>query len=109
MRRPSKQICRTCKPNMPTMNRLYIVTYDLVSPGQNYESLINKINSFSDWARLGGSAYLIFTNKSHTEIRDEFLECLGPNDKIYVGLLGNSAAWRSLGDVVGKWIIERQK
>lgn len=91
------------------MKKLYIVTYDLVTPGKNYESLINKIKSFNDWARLGSSSYLIFSDKNTTDIRDVLVEDLDVNDKLYVSLMGNSAAWRGLGDVVAKWIIERQK
>jgi len=91
------------------MNRLYIVTYDLFSPGKNQESIINKIKTFTSWARLGGSSYLLFTEKTHIEIRDLLHGDLDINDKLYVGLMGNSAAWSGLGDEVGKWIIEKQK
>jgi hypothetical protein len=91
------------------MKRLYIVTYDLSNPGRNYESLLKRIKTYNGWARLGGSSYLIMTEQSATQIRDNLVQELDSNDKIYVGLMGNSAAWRGLGDEVSNWIKNNQK
>lgn len=38
---------------------IYIVSYDLVVPGQKYDELLSLIKSERAWARLGGSAYLV--------------------------------------------------
>ena len=32
---------------------IYIVTYDLSQPGQNYDKLLNLIKEEINWARLG--------------------------------------------------------
>jgi hypothetical protein len=91
------------------MKKLYIITYDLSNPGRNYETLLKKIMAYNDWARLGGSSYLITTAHSAIEIRDNLVQQLDSNDKIYVGLMGNSAAWKGLGDEVSNWIKNNQK
>ena len=38
---------------------IYIVSYDLIEPGQKYEDLIKLIKQDGKWARLGDSAYLV--------------------------------------------------
>lgn len=89
--------------------KLYIVTYDLVNPGRNYELLLKKIKEYGKWARLGGSSYLIVAEASAAQIRDNLKTSLDANDKLYVGLMGNAAAWIGLGDEVGNWIHANQK
>lgn len=91
------------------MKKLYIVTYDLSNPGRNYESLLKRIKAYQWWARLGGSSYLIMTNQTTTQIRDNLVLELDTNDKIYVGLMGNSGAWHGLGNEVSNWIKNNQK
>lgn len=91
------------------MNRVYIISYDLGNPGRNYEALLQRIQAYGAWARLGGSAYLILTNQTTAQVRDNLIQVMDGNDKIYVGLLGNSAAWAGLGEQVSNWIRNNQK
>lgn len=92
------------------MRQCYIITYDLVNPGRNYDALLQRIKSYVGWAKLGGSSYLILAdNRTAVQIRDFLLEVLDKNDVLYVGLMGNVAAWIGLGEVVANWIINNQK
>ena len=92
------------------MNRVLVISYDLVNPGQNYERLLALIkSSYSSWARLGGSAYLIFTDVSVVDVRDHLAEALDTNDKLFVGVAPPPSAWRGLPDEVSKWIHANQK
>lgn len=91
------------------MKRVYIVTYDLSNPGRNYESLLKRIKSYEAWARLGGSSYLVCTEQTATQLRDNLTPALDANDSIYVGLMGVSAAWRGMSDEVSNWIKNNQK
>lgn len=91
------------------MKRLYIVTYDLNNPGRNYENLLKRIKAYNGWARLVGSSYLVLTEQTATQIRNNLVQELDSNDKIYVSLMGNSAAWKGLGDEVSNWIKNNQK
>lgn len=86
------------------MTNTYIISYDLSEPGQNYESVINIIKSYSGWARLGGSAYVIITDKSAVEVRDKLLKVMDSNDHIFVGVVKSPAAWFGLGDEVSDWL-----
>ena len=82
----------------------YIISYDLINPGQNYESLIKKIRSYQSWARLGGSAYVIVSNENVVTVRDKLLKILDNNDKLFVGKVNAPAAWYGLSEEVSDWL-----
>lgn len=86
------------------MNKPYIISYDLSSPGQKYEELLQKIKSYPLWARLGGSAYVIGTPASPVEIRDYLRTHLDKNDKLFVGAINAPAAWVGMGEEVSQWL-----
>lgn len=88
---------------------IYIVSYDLVEPGQNYDSLLSKIKEADSWARLGGSSYLIESTKSPKELRDEYKVILDSNDKLYVGRVVAPAAWTGMPKDVSEWILDKLK
>ena len=89
--------------------KTYIISYDLNTPGKNYEDLLKKIKAYTSWAKLGGSAYIIVTERTAVEIRDNLKSSLDSNDKLFVGVLKAPAAWTSLSDEVSKWVINHVK
>ncbi len=82
----------------------YIVTYDLKNPGQNYEALIKIIHSYSAWARLGDSAYVITSKLNAASVRDKLIKVLDNNDKLFVGKVNAPAAWYGLSEEVSDWL-----
>lgn len=86
---------------------VYIVTYDLSTPGQNYEHLINLIKQESNWARLGESSYLVTSRSTAVELRDKYKVALDANDKLYVGIASAPAAWTGYSNEVTEWIKEK--
>ena len=85
---------------------IYIVSYDLIEPGQKYEELIELIKQDGKWARLGGSAYLVVSDATAVELRERYKEALNGNDKLYVGRVSTPAAWYGMPESVSKWIKE---
>ena len=83
---------------------IYIVTYDLSQPGQNYDKLLNLIKEEINWARLGGSSYLVESNSTSVELRDKYKTDLDSNDQLYVGAVSRPAAWIGMPDDVTEWI-----
>lgn len=83
---------------------IYIVTYDLIEPGQKYDDLLNLIKSEPAWARLGGSAYLVDSKEEAVALRDKYKRALDNNDKLYVGIVKAPAAWVGMPEEVSKWI-----
>ena len=90
------------------MNRVLIISYDLLNPGQNYDRLIKLIKAYPSWARLGGSAYLIYTDSSPVQVRDYLRQALDRNDKLYVGVSPPPSAWIGMPEDVSKWIQANQ-
>lgn len=86
---------------------VYIVSYDLKAPTQRYDDLIKKIKSYPNWAFLGGSAYLIETNETHVQVRDNLNNALDGNDQLFVGKVSAPAAWHGLSKEVSDWIIAK--
>lgn len=86
------------------MKKAYIVSYDLSSPGQNYENVHKAIKSYSGWAKLGGSAYIILTEDSAGNVRDKIARVIDRNDKLFVGAINAPAAWIGLTDEVSDWL-----
>ena len=63
----------------------YLITYDLNSPGQNYEDLIQTIKDLSIyWCHYWKSAYLIKSNLSASQIVDKIKPYLDGNDCLIV-------------------------
>ena len=90
------------------MKRVIIITYDLMSPGQNYTRLTNRIRTYSEWAKVGYSCYLVYTTWTPNQVRDDLLNYIDSNDKLYVGLSPAPSAWYGLDSVVSQWILDRQ-
>jgi len=90
------------------MKKVYIITYDLIQPGQNYTSLIEKIRGYGTWAKIGGSSYLIITDQNPSQIRNNLRSALDPNDKLFVSFCPSPSAWHGLPEDVSKWILENQ-
>lgn len=91
------------------MTKVLIISYDLVNPGRNYEHLLKQIKSYPEWARLGGSSYLIYTESGPVEVRDHLMTALDANDKLYVGTAPAPAAWIGMPEDVSNWIHEHQR
>jgi hypothetical protein len=85
-----------------------IITYDLLHPENNYDKLVLKIRSYGVWARLGRFAYLIITNQTVMQVRDDLGSVLDAKDILFVGTCPVPAAWKSLPEDVAKWILENQ-
>lgn len=81
----------------------YIVTYDLMKQGQNYDCIIEKLKAYKGW-HMQQSVWIVVSEQTHTEIRDSLVSCLDANDKLFVGRL-NAAAWKSMGKEADKWLV----
>lgn len=88
--------------------KTFIISYDLRKPDKNYEALIKLIRAYGSWAKLGGSAYLIITDSSVVQVRDNLATALDSNDQLFVGTCPVPSAWKGLPDEVAKWILENQ-
>lgn len=62
---------------------VYIVTYDLNAPGQDYRPLIAAIEKFTHCKALK-SAYFIDSSQEPAQIRDALMKLVDSNDMLFV-------------------------
>ena len=85
-------------------NNLHI-SYDLNSPGQNYNDVINAIKSLGGWAKIHKSYWYVNSTKTASEALNVVWAACDPNDTVYVvDATNNSASWQNLDPDAAKYI-----
>lgn len=74
----------------------YVISYDLVQPNRNYEPLYTRIKLFGTWARVTESTWIIVSDRTAIDIRDELIRVIDANDRIFVLKSGLEAAWQNV-------------
>lgn len=75
---------------------VYLITYDLNSPGQKYDDVIEAIKSTStNWCHYWDSSYLIKSNcQTAEEVFDKIKPHLDKNDRVLViEVKNNKQGW----------------
>lgn len=85
---------------------VYIVSYDLRSPGRNYQALWTRLGEWSAQRALE-SLWLIDTPCTAAQIRDDLRNHVDINDRIFVAKLTGESAWTSLQGAAAAWIHHR--
>lgn len=73
----------------------YIISYDLVAPGRDYEGLYAAIRTYSNWAKVNESLWAVVTESKAVDIRAHLSQYLDDNDRLFVIKSGTEAAWRN--------------
>lgn len=82
----------------------YLISYDLIGPNRDYDSIFEKIKSYNGWARPLESVWLVKTTDSAETIRDEIYSLMDSNDKLFVIKVERVAGWQNLSDEVTTWL-----
>ena len=82
----------------------YIVCYDLHKQGQNYDCLKEKLESYGTYFHIQGSVWIIRSQSTAAQVRDNIRTCLDSNDKLFVGELTGTAAWWGYSPANSKWL-----
>ncbi len=87
------------------MNTL-LVTYDLLTPGKDYDRLWSFLESQTNWAKPVRSVYLTKTHQSASDFRDSLMSYIDRNDKaLVIDVTSDVAGWTtSLGTSITNWI-----
>lgn len=72
-----------------------IIEYDLRQPGRNYDALYDAIKNYGTWARITESTWFIKTTETCVQVRDKLSKQMDSNDRIFVGELSGTAAWKN--------------
>lgn len=73
-----------------------IVEYDLRQPGRDYDALYNAIKGYGTWAHVTESTWFIKTDETCVQVRDNLMELIDSNDRLFVGELSGVAAWHNI-------------
>ena len=74
---------------------LYLVSYDLDKPGQDYPDLISRLQQLGA-RRILYSEWFLISNASAVAVRDDLLRYMDANDRILICELKNHAAWQQM-------------
>ena len=77
------------------MNKCYIISYDLMAPGKNYETLYSAIKSYGTWGKITESCWIVVSSFPATVIRDQLSMHIDRNDRLFVSRLAIPAAWKN--------------
>jgi hypothetical protein len=82
----------------------YLITYDLMKPGQNYEKLYEAIKNVGPWCHLLESNWVVKSDLTAAQIRDKITPHIDKSDKLFVAQLSRDAAWIGLSEEISKWL-----
>lgn len=86
---------------------VYVVTYDLITPGKNYDTVINKIKSFGPCAHALKSAFFVDSEYSEVQMRDALRTVMDINDVFFITKLTSS--WQGyLPPEIIAWVAARR-
>lgn len=90
--------------------KVYQISYDLRKQ-RDYSSLIKQIKAYDAYARPLESCWLIATDQSATQVRNNLASVMDADDGLLITRLQGEAAWRMVdGDSDGKmskWLKEQ--
>lgn len=85
-------------------NNLFI-SYDLNSPGQNYDSVIEEIQKLGNWAKVQKSLWYVNSNLTASDALERVWAKMDRNDSlIVIDTTNNSVSWQGLSDEVANHI-----
>lgn len=88
-------------------NNLHI-SYDLNSPGQNYDAVIERIKQLGSWAKIHYSFWYVDSAYNASQAVEYIKPALDANDRVYVvDATNNVAAWNTLPTNVADHIKDR--
>jgi hypothetical protein len=82
-----------------------MVGYDLNKPGKDYATLIAKLKAFPNWWHHLDSTWLVKTNLSAVQVRDQLRPLMDASDELLVmNVTGDSAAWSGFDQKGSDWL-----
>jgi len=80
------------------MNKLFLVTYDLMKQGQDYERLFSALEKLGARRALY-SVWMLRGNYSVTSLRDTLRNYIDSNDRLLVCEVSDWSSWNALFDI----------
>ncbi len=85
--------------------KTYLIGYDLMRPGQNYQALFAAIEALGPHWHPLDSTWIVRSSLSAVGIRDRLIAHMDANDKLLVAHMAGEAAWWNLGsEAANQWL-----
>ncbi|WP_397428658.1 hypothetical protein [Pseudofrankia sp. BMG5.37] len=82
-----------------------MIGYDLTMPGQNYDGLITAIKGYGAWWHHLDSTWLVKSDKTPTQIRDDLAKHIDEGDELLVvDVSGDARAWHGFNQSGSDWL-----
>ena len=87
-------------------NNLFI-SYDLHSPGQDYEKIADAIKRLGSWAKVQYSLWYVKSQLSASDAAEKVWSAMDKNDSlIVIDATNNNASWYNLSQEVSNFLKE---
>jgi hypothetical protein len=86
-----------------------LITYDLNTPGKNYQALYNAIQSLGEWWHYLDSNWLVDTTLNTYQISDRLRQCIDSNDRLLIVEIDPSTVSGWLPKDACEWISARTR
>lgn len=83
--------------------RLYQISYDLRKQ-RDYPSLYERIKAYGTWCHAMESSWLIVTDQTAVQVRDNLLASIDDDDGLLVTRLQGEGAWSGLSIEITRWL-----
>ena len=84
---------------------VHLISYDLMTPGKNYDVLIGAIRALGPWARPLKSQWLVVSQATQTVLRDHLKQYIDANDRLLIVTVDRQAwAAMNLPAEVAQWL-----
>ncbi len=87
------------RQRLNTVMKSILVAYDLIGTdetSEDYRRLIARIKEYPNWAKVQYSMFIVKTDLTCVQVRDDLDRFLDANDRIFVAELTGAAAWRNV-------------
>jgi hypothetical protein len=88
--------------------KLYQINYDLRKQ-RDYAALYERIRKYGFYCHALESSWVISTNQTAAQVRDNLAQAMDKDDGLLVTLLANEAAWQGLDAKIGTWLKQQME
>lgn len=82
------------------------ISYDLIAPGKDYDSVIDTIKSLGSWCHALKSTWLVDTELTLGQVHDKIKSHTDITDAYWIVDVTNSDYWVKGNSEIRKWIKE---
>ncbi|WP_082549026.1 SinR family protein [Rhizobacter sp. Root404] len=83
---------------------VYVISYDLNRPGQNYPELFEAIKACGSWWHCLTSTWMVSSSMSALDIATKLWAVMDANDKLLVNPVAKGSSWAGFTGDCESWI-----